>query len=348
MFPSTISLKKLTRTLTKNKSSATTKSKSKINSSAAEIFPKLKEAFKKPENYFHFTLGVLAEFFPPIKITYASVKTVASQFIPCFREFSEAREAVPSIPQFESFESELKNPAQKLEYCGKIKRDIIIFHLRAHMESSRTKFNLLRDIFHVDAAVTERLTAMTRVGTGFFKTKDTYCTETITENAPSVHEIIVQNYKSLSNFKAECLYFHGLDCDVFNPLSAGMTDFAKQAYKFYGSLKKAGTCIGATLSDPNNTVVKDAKSKLLQYFTGSDFIGNAMGAVAGLVANVMTFGIWGGLKGAYYLVKLGKQISEFWPYWHVDTAFKIGEIVGKAIMIVKAILFGRRRFLKKK
>merc|ERR1712160_159673 len=113
-------------------------------------------------------------------------------------------------------------------------------------------------------------------------------------------------------FREQCLFFHRQDCQQFNPINAGITDFAKKAYKFYEAIVDAGKCIGEKLSDPNNKSIDIAKQQLMKYFTGNaagDFIKGAMGAVLGVVANIMTAGVWGGLKGAYYLVKLGFQIK---------------------------------------
>ncbi len=90
--------------------------------------------------------------------------------------------------------------------------------------------------------------------------------------------------------------------------------------------------------------------KVAKLFAG-DFLAAGASAVLGVVANVLTLGIWGGIKGAYYLVKLGIQIKEFYDEMNkkdADLAFMAGSIIGRGILIAKSLLFGRRRRIKRK
>ena len=57
-------------------------------------------------------------------------------------------------------------------------------------------------------------------------------------------------------------------------------------------------------------------------------------------------GVWGGIKGAYYLVDLALDLAEIIELTNLssqDLAFKIGQIFGKAIRIFLSLLTGKRR-----
>lgn len=155
----------------------------------------------------------------------------------------------------------------------------------------------------------------------------------------------------MAAYKQQCLFFHSLDCQTYNPEHIGITAFAQRAYKYYNAIKESGKCIGQKLLNPTDADLIRIKDKLLKYFKGTDMIQSALSAVAGFVANIITLGIWGGVKGAYYLISLGYEIKEFWEEVAKpnakDIAFKIGGIIGRAILIVKSILMGRRRFKRK-
>ena len=86
-----------------------------------------------------------------------------------------------------------------------------------------------------------------------------------------------------------------------------------------------------------------------KFFTSGDFIDAAMRGMVGVVANVLTGGLWGGVKGGYYLVELVRKISNFTQKTKESTnAYQLGKIIGNCVMIVKSFLLGRRRRLMKR
>lgn len=72
-----------------------------------------------------------------------------------------------------------------------------------------------------------------------------------------------------------------------------------------------------------------------------------MATTLGVVANVLTFGAWGGIKGGYYLIELGLQLKELYDEITEDVPFKIGKLVGKAIVIAESLLVGKRKFYRR-
>lgn len=333
------------KTLKENKRSKThSKSKTRTKGGPADLMAKIAAEFKKPENYFLFTLGVLSEFVPGVKSSYPTLKPLAMEFAPCFSNF-EKDKSNPVLEQFEKMEKMFGTTTDRVKHCEAMKSDIF------------TNFSICNQ----QADSLNKLSTKNILGGGIIgglaslgisaleakkKSREEFCNGLWKLECNSLKGQLIQRFKNLDNYIEQCLYFHKKDCSVFNPASQGITEFAKNAFRYYAALKTAGTCIGMKLNDPKNTNLNAAKAALGKYFT-NDFITTAAGQMLGVVANVMTFGVWGALKGAYYLVKLGFQIYDFFNAMTPDTSFKLGGIVGKAILIVKSIVLGRRRFLRK-
>lgn len=302
----------------------------------SDIFTKITAEFKKPENYFLFLLGVLSEFVPGIKASYPSLAPLAQEFIPCFNDFKEDS-SNPVLKEFEEMEKMFITPNDRKKYCEAMKTFISTGYVNCMSYNEQMKStSLFAGLTGAAKGYTENL----------LLTKAEFCEKLGARsqlNCPDVKNFLTKRYKSLANYEKQCLYFHQRDCDQFNPASSGITDFAKKAFRYYNSIKAAGSCIGIKLKDPNPAIAQGLKDLLLQLLSSADFVKSAAGSALGFVANIMTFGTWGALKGGYHLVKLGFKIHDFFTNMAIDTSFKLGAIIGNAILIVKSILLGRRK-----
>ena len=317
-----------------------------MTKSASNIIDKLLLEFKKPENYFKFLLGVLSQFITEVGTIYPAVKSVANEFSSCFEDFTQEKTS-NSVPQVSNFENNFKTPQARKDYCLAIKEQISKNYVDSHKEHHRKSAGLILD----NPIIGWASDGVTHVGKSLRRdtlaSVDELCTFPVRLEAPTIQKEIKAQFSTFEEYKKQCFYFHSKNCDDFNPETAGLTDFAKKAYGFYKSIIKAGKCVGVKINDPANVAIKDVRQRLAKIFNVENVISGALTVAVNFAANIMTFGIWGGVKGGYYLVQLGLQIKEFWDNPSHETAYTIGQIVGKAILIVKSIIMGKRRFKKK-
>merc|ERR1711957_130393 len=104
------------------------------------------------------------------------------------------------------------------------------------------------------------------------------------------------------------------------------------------------TCLhGSIRKIPN---LKNLADKLWIWIGGAA-VGNAIKGVS----HYLSMGVFGGIKAAYYIVKLGVDIHELIVGFNISGRVdlqSIGKIIGQAISIVKSLIGGRRRKLKLK
>jgi len=143
------------------------------------------------------------------------------------------------------------------------------------------------------------------------------------------------------------LWWSKQNCEDFNPPTTGFTDFAKTAYGLYNAVKEAGVCIGTKLAPMAQS---KAVTFLKEYFMGTDFMQALISEAWGLIGNIFTLGLWGGVKATYNAILLGQEIYQFLKDPERETAFRIGAIVGKSFLLVKSLFFGRkkRKLMKRK
>merc|ERR1711957_759348 len=172
---------------------------------------------------------------------------------------------------------------------------------------------------------------------------------------------LVQKFGSMEEYKKQCRYFIGIDCSRFDPSTKNLTSFFKTAYGMFGGIWNSITCIKDVLM--NIPAFKKAAESL-----ANKVLLGIVGAAASALGHYLTMGIWGGIKGAYYIVKVGIKISDFIQK-HLKffdairnktlgkedlmeilrtQAFAFGEILSHAVSIIKSITIGRRRFKKLK
>jgi len=319
-----------THTKTKRRSYENTKTKTKTKS-VADLINKIEAEFKKPVNYLYFTLGVLSEFFSPVEAAYRSIKSNpanALQFAEqCKAAFLPGPES--NLPgQFQQMETLMNGEANKKEFCEKTRDTIKDYYVESHKEDATG----LGKAFNFMGGVTYGVR-------GAFTSSMKFCDQIKSNKAPNTHKIILKKYNDWATFMKQCLYFDSISCSQFEPDSFGIQNFARKATKYYQAVNKMADCLKGHA----------AGSVLASVFNRNNLLKEGLLQGLSAFANVLTLGVWGGLNGAYHFVQLGLKIHEFQGNPSVDTAFRLGGIVGRAIKIVLSLVgIPTVRRLKKK
>ena len=321
------------------------------------IFDKLQKSFTDPKNILYFTFGVAAEFSSESEPLYHKLKKSIDAFSPCFdvmnlafKFVKESKEAdnLAKLGKSESIkllESTLAKKENQKEYCEKTKKQISENFIKSTWESEANRsgfYGGLIDItpnilLSLSYGIAEKIVSL-----------DEYCYRpTNIDSAPKTAEELKKKFTNLDVYYNQCMYFNSLDCNIFNPETTGVWEFIKKSYSYYGMVKKTGTCIANLVNGP------DSVSRWLKFkpvgdlFKAGGFFYKALATTLGVVTNLLTLGIWGGIKGGYYLIELGLMIKEFKDDITEDLAFKTGKIIGKGIAIAKSLLLGRRKLYRR-
>lgn len=278
----------------------------------SDIFTLLANTFTQPKNYWYFMLGVLSEFVPEVTQWYDRLAALADAFIVCFSNFSPTESAEAAGISFADYETQMRTRELKKAKCIETKERVT---------GAFQKVQMLQGKFAA-AGNTKELERMERL------------------------KKIIEK-KVGYNLDERATYWLNVNCDDFNPQTEGFTDFAKTAYGFYRAVVDAGNCIATQLQP---LAMSEAKAFLLKYFKGIDFISSLIDNTLGLIANIFTLGLWGGAKATYNAILLGQKIWIFFKNPEVETARRIGAIIGNAFLVVKSLFLGRkkRKFFKRK
>lgn len=138
-------------------------------------------------------------------------------------------------------------------------------------------------------------------------------------------------------FEYECKIVDKLDCQKMTE-KKGVFDFISKIYSYYSLGNDLINCIKtkipeSTSNENDNGLIKKAAELTF---------GIAMGFVRA-AANFSTCGIWGLIKSTYYILKFVYDLYKLASEYINDPAFKLGQLFGKGIMIVKSMVFGRKR-----
>jgi len=167
-----------------------------------------------------------------------------------------------------------------------------------------------------------------------------------------------QKFGSMEKYTEQCRYFIDKDCSRFDPATKNLTRFFMTAYGLLSGIWDSVKCIVGVIKQV--PILKEAYNSLVKWIGVS-----VAGAAISLLGHYLTMGIWGGIKAAYYIVKIGTRIHGFIQEWNTftsstrplddgrmrtlkDLVFNFGGIIANAISIVKSLVAGRRRYRKLK
>lgn len=318
------------------------KSKSKtVNKSKALgfIWDYLKNKMTDPENILYFVLGVLSEFSSFFETLYKTIQPWIKKFRPCveavidtfkevaakIEEKTKEQEEIERNTELMALYTKTKDPALQKAYCVKVKQENENIFAQAEVK----KLDRDYDVFSLIG-----LLFNTTVAKSFASSKE-YCERVFILKNKDQNNISL-SYGSLEIYMTQCMFFRDLDCDKFTT-ETGFGNFIGKAYKYYTIVSNIKTCITNAIEIDKDTASTFTKSIVFDSIKGG----------AGLVANIFTLGIWGGVKGGYYIVRLAVDLAKAWENLTDHLAFTLGQTFGKGIMIAKSILLGRRKKMRK-
>jgi len=316
------SLAKRSKTQTKTKTKSQTKTKTKSNDFSRFITEV--KSFKGKDLY-QFFYGIFTIFFPTLNdknnydvmINYYDTKSLADCF-PSPAVFQEDLTPIASTI-FTKAQSNIGNPKK---YC----------------EDTKDKFKQqFRDALNHEKSKS-KWEWWASVETAFnIPTQNAVCEKGWSNASQDMKKSLGNNE---GQFKTECYYFMKMDCDAFKPEGGSELAFAKTAWGLVKSLWSKMECV-------KNKLAANTSDPMLIVFTGA--LSTAVfSAAIKFTVNFLTGGIWGGLQAAYNIIQLGLALKKYFGGIGIDDKpwpkpYLYGRLVGRAALIIKNLVGGRRR-----
>ena len=313
----------------------------------ADVIQTIAEIFKNPKEFLMtFIIGALSAYDENFLILFEKFNLIKGAINACTDEILGVSDDT-NAKKFSgsAFEAKMDSTdkEKKKEYCEACQKTT---------EEWKTKFSANKNGNGVFGFLVSE--AYTKISTK--KKTCSYVLEALNETDTGSFKVdaylknqLLGEFKTRENWIRECEYIMDLDCDDYNPQYAGIKGLGEKVYKYW---KKIGAGFNCIKSDRT----KAAVSAIIGGSNTNLIYGNALvtglatifGGVAGVVANVMTLGIWGSLKGGYYLVKTGILIKDIAqnpePYMK---SYLVGKITGNLIIMLKSFTLGKKRRFRK-
>jgi hypothetical protein len=304
----------------------------------------LKGLVTNPENIFYFILGIITVFHSSAEDFYKQVKSVIDRFRPCLEA---------SLKMFERVD-ELVNPEEKAELdkkANEVKQ--VDYMFPKEVDKEKYCENRKEQIEDYYKSAVKEMPEMKGADTGIFSYIASagiwfhYKSESMRNkcemfkilNAKKTEQEIIKNYHNIYQYISQCYFFLELDCDEFKPDTGSIWGFITMAYKYYslyGSTKECIANIFKNHPDDKNLLKVD-----------HSFAINAASTIVGAVANILTLGAWGGVKGGFYLIQLGVDLYNFYNKKTEDIPFNLGKLFGKGILAAKSLITGKKKKFRK-
>jgi hypothetical protein len=324
------------RTLSSNQS------KTQLN--LADVLVTIKEIFQNPAEFLmSFVIGALSAYDENFKILYEKYTKVKVAVQSCIEEINKANEDTTQAKFSGSdFERNMDNtdPAKKKAFC------------EACQETTEEWKSYFSKNKNGDGVWGSMISGIYTVSSSKERTCS-YVLEGLTDAGnikvdQKCKDKLYKQFKSNDNWMRECRYIMSLDCNEYNPQYGEVKSIGEKVFKYWKKIGAGFKCI----SSPQTKIAVKA---IIGVGAFNSIYGNALvsglstifGGVAGAVANVMTLGIWGAIKGGYYLVKTGLLIADFLknpePYLK---SYLVGKITGNLIIMLKSFTLGKRKLKK--
>lgn len=308
----------------------------------SEILFKLKQSLSSSQkNHFLFLIGVFSEFYPELKDLYQTLKPYSEQFISCFSNFQESPKSIPNFPQFSSIEKFFKNfntKNKRKKFCN--------FYTQKIKENAFKYFEEINQVSNY------------KIIPGIpLNDNKSYCNNikkwSKEEKVFKINREISEDLRifNIKSFWDICDFFADKNCEKFDiglkntKITEDLQELAKDSFRYLNPINEAGKCIGLMLNDKNQLKIKEIKSKIIKYFkvTGKDLISLGIDQKVDNIKNLGKFGAFKGIKAGFLIMKLSDKVLKLKDFNNdEDISFRIGEIVGNSILIVKGLLNGNR------
>ena len=346
-----------------NKKSLSKRNRVKLSSKEASDFllKKLKEQVTDPLNISYFVMGILSEWFPGVDKLHQEVKKIHKFFSSCEDFIKEAwailhgksisknpakkKEEEKEINENKEKKKKVKEQISKIEFDDKTQEQRKQEFCKNTKAALEKVWKIAVDELFKTKSSNEKKSKL--LGANDEKPKQ-FCDFPL-YSASALKEINDQ-FENKENFTEICIEFReNNDCSKFKPDNEGAWNFIKKTLKYGIFVKNGATCIVNLLKkggkdDAKGIPENQEISKLANDALGAwSSIKAAFKEFGAFVAHILSFGVWGVLRAAYNLLKLGANIFKLAANVVTDFPYHIGKLVGTVIKIVKALLMGRRR-----
>jgi hypothetical protein len=133
------------------------------------------------------------------------------------------------------------------------------------------------------------------------------------------------------------------DCAKFKPDTSAVWGFIKSTFDYALFANDAFECLSTTLKvggKSKNEKIKKLANKLFGTWAKIKIICKQC---IGTLAHILSGGIWGVVRAAFIVLSLGFKLYLMSLNYISNLPFRIGQLVGKGIKIIKTLIIGRRR-----
>mgnify|MGYP000948353916 CR=1 FL=1 len=329
-FISRASRSRRTKSLAKSK--AKTNTNTKVKGHIQDILNAIKEIPSGPGRI-PFILGFLNAFFS-VEDMIDSVMAIKERFVTCSNSFQEVPATVRKAELLVTNnpnKSEVKDALEKKEFCLKTKQQLKDTYERVEQAKAANMSwggTLLGYVSSVASSI------------GLTEEQTIKVCQDFDEKNEKIFEKDFGNYE---NYARQCSYFATKNCNDYDLHYEDLMGFVTKAYGFADSITTFADCAHAILTRGGDL----GSNEKLQDFANvlKDIKQFFISGLINLGLHIITFGLWGTIKAAYYYVSLMEKIRDF-RIDAEDVQMTLGTIVGQACLIVKSLILGRRRKLK--
>ena len=364
-------LQSLTRSEARSTTRANTRSSTMVKTrnpeDAAYMGEVLKQLLSDPRLIFEMIMGVICTYIGgPICSIYKTIRNVKNNFdqvLQCFRTIRATAQDIgrASSKEIQAIEDQGNQRNGDFEFCKKVKKEIsktFDDNIKQGGRALNQKIggHVPKGIMDFSSNVVSWSNRHLPIAKNLIANQD-WCFASGGKRSQK----LVQKFGSMEEYIKQCRYFIGIDCSRFDPSTKNLTSFFKTAYGMFGGIWSSIKCIVEVLKNiPAFKKAAESLNEKVLLFMG--------GALLSAFGHYITMGIWGGIKGAYYIVKVGIKINDFIQK-HLKffdairnktlgkeelmeilrgLAFTFGGILSHAVSIIKSLIAGRRRFKKLK
>jgi hypothetical protein len=305
-----------------------------------KIFHEIEKFIKDPKNIAYFIMGIVSEFFPGVEKLYNLIKDSLDWYEECTGTITAAwnllKNKTPSTDE-EREKNEIDNAVKEIEKDDKNKdEEKKKFCIESKKILEKVYKKAVKDLIKNKNDINQKIEDSKT------EPKDVYCAYPLTsENAK---EKIIDKFGSEDNFKDLCLQLREVtDCAKFKPDTSAVWRFAKSTFDYALFANDAYECLSTTLKvggKSKNEEIKKLANTVFGTWAKIKFICKQC---VSTVAHILSGGIWGVVRAAFIVLSLGFKLYLMSLEFIGNLPFKVGQLVGKGIKIIKTLAAGRRR-----
>lgn len=311
-----------------------TKTKTKTKTNIAGFVTEIQTAIRNipATGKIPFILGFLSVFID-VEGIIESVIAAKDRFNSCVQSFestpAKLQEAKDYIARQKGDQEAIKKQLEQKQFCLDSKKQVLKVKqdIDAHNYSQMTWYEAL---YHNTSGALGMNEANTVCATFTDKT----------------NHYFVDNFGDYANYVKQCKLFATQNCDDYEMTYDGLMAFVSNSYSRIEGIALFVDCAHGVLTAGGNLGLSEGLANFKQSLKDAKYY--LVSAAVNFGLHVLTFGLWGTVKAAYYYVQLYQKIRDFKLVVDpVKVQQLLGAIVGYSVMIIKSLLTGRRRKFRK-